>query len=179
MADQDLDELIKLIVGDEDGSPFVSVKDDVVKIDGRLTKGQIRALADLLQPVVIPMEMVREALAHLPFDVANQPTAIPKWEWLANRLTEALAEPHRPCECCGVTLSGEILWTPTHEVWQVPTEKGRSMFPEKMLGNFSSKDEADEAAYLWDADEPAPDKHEYRRIEVRPAKPPEERPHGR
>lgn len=57
------------------------------------------------------------------------------------------------------------------QLWFVPTEKGRRGFgwKEEPIGQVfeATTEEADLERYLHDAEEPAPDKHEYRRIELR------------
>jgi hypothetical protein len=58
--------------------------------------------------VVITTEMVREALAHCPIALSRERTAIPRWERLATYLTNALADPDKPCDCCGVTPAGDV-----------------------------------------------------------------------
>lgn len=59
----------------------------------------------------ITPEMVREAEAHIPFAV-NRASATGRWEWFASYYNQALAEPHKPCPCCGVTPSGELSFDP-------------------------------------------------------------------
>lgn len=54
-----------------------------------------------------------------------------------------------------------------YEVWQEPTERGKTLFSKRLIGTFNSRESADECAYLEDADEPAPDKHDYRAIVVK------------
>jgi len=59
-----------------------------------------------------------------------------------------------------------------YNVWSIPTEEGKRAFgwkTHKLAGPFDNKDDADEYAYIKDADEPAPDKNDYRRIKVLPA----------
>lgn len=70
--------------------------------------GMRAVLAAVYAPPVVSTEMIREAFAHLPVDVHNAPTAIPKWEWFADYLTRALADPDTPCPCCNVTPAGDI-----------------------------------------------------------------------
>lgn len=68
----------------------------------------LKALVARRATPTITAEMVREALAHCPLAQRQEPTAIPRWEWLADYLTRALAQPDKPCACCGVTPAGEI-----------------------------------------------------------------------
>ena len=65
--------------------------------------------------VRVTPEMVREAEAHIPFAVNRQSGAPARWEWFANYYNQALAEPHKPCSCCGVTPSGEFSFDPEPE----------------------------------------------------------------
>ena len=55
---------------------------------------------------IVP-EMIREMSAHLPFAITDRRE---QWEWMANYLNQALKEPDKPCECCGVTPRGDITW---------------------------------------------------------------------
>lgn len=52
---------------------------------------------------IISPAMVREALAHIPLTVEG---GSPTFEWLANYLNEAIADPTKVCECCGVRPDG-------------------------------------------------------------------------
>lgn len=54
---------------------------------------------------ILTPEMIREALAHKPFTLAG---GTPTFEWLAERLNNALSGDTTPCPCCGVTPQGEI-----------------------------------------------------------------------
>lgn len=65
----------------------------------------------LQQAMIVTPEMIREAEAHLPFDVKTSGN-LARWEWLAAYLTRALAEPNKPCECCGATPQGDVVERP-------------------------------------------------------------------
>lgn len=55
-------------------------------------------------------------------------------------------------------------------IWFVPTEEGQRAFdwrPRRLSAFKASREDAELDRYLEDADEPAPDKHDYRRIELR------------
>lgn len=60
---------------------------------------------------------------------------------------------------------------PLWSLWFVPTEKGIRAFgwrPHRIGKPFrANQDDAQEARYLHDIDERAPDKNDYRRIELR------------
>jgi hypothetical protein len=74
---------------------------------GRMFKAalpSIRDFARAARPEPITPEMVREALAHVPFNVQGPE----RWEWLANFLNFAVANPGLPCPCCNVTPDGDI-----------------------------------------------------------------------
>ena len=58
--------------------------------------------------------MIREAEAHLPFDVEEGPA---RWEWKANFLNRAMKHPGVPCPCCGVAPNGEIFDHMTPAQW--------------------------------------------------------------
>ena len=49
--------------------------------------------------------MVREALSHVPFNLHGRD----KWEFIANFLNAAIAEPDKFCPCCGVSPNGVYL----------------------------------------------------------------------
>lgn len=56
------------------------------------------------------------------------------------------------------------------QIWQVPTEKGKelSWFEEKQIGqNYDDKEAAELDKYLEWCDDPAPDKADYYRLELR------------
>lgn len=55
------------------------------------------------------------------------------------------------------------------EVWFVPTDKGREAFKwtERLVSKHPTYMEALDAAYFEEVDEPAPDKRDYGRYEVR------------
>lgn len=53
----------------------------------------------------VTAEMVREALAHVPFAIQGPA----RWEWLAEFLNRASVNPDVPCPCCNVTPAGDIL----------------------------------------------------------------------
>jgi hypothetical protein len=56
------------------------------------------------------------------------------------------------------------------EVWVVPVPpEGNFLYKtEKKVYEADDREDAEEFAYLDDADEPAPDKHDFRRYEIRP-----------
>lgn len=55
-------------------------------------------------PAITP-ELMHEMWAHTPLDLA--PTE--RWEWQAKYINQALRNPNRPCLCCDVTASGDIV----------------------------------------------------------------------
>jgi hypothetical protein len=56
--------------------------------------------------MTLTAEMIREAEAHLPFELKAPPE---RWEWMADFLNDSLAFPNKICPCCNVTKAGEIL----------------------------------------------------------------------
>lgn len=56
-------------------------------------------------PPEVCADMMREMLAHVPLDLEDPPS---RWSWMADWLNRAIAEPHVPCPCCGVTPAGDI-----------------------------------------------------------------------
>lgn len=50
-------------------------------------------------------DMVREALAHAPLALSSPE----RWQWLADRLNQALADPGAICPCCNVTADGDVM----------------------------------------------------------------------
>lgn len=52
---------------------------------------------------IINADMVREALAHVPRELVG----LRRFEWLATYFNAAIAEPDKPCPCCGVTPNGD------------------------------------------------------------------------
>lgn len=65
---------------------------------------ELRSQADAPPPAVTP-DMMREAFAHCPHTlVASQA----RNTWFAEFLNAAIADPNRQCQCCGVTLDGQL-----------------------------------------------------------------------
>lgn len=54
------------------------------------------------QPECTP-EMVREALAHVPFNLGGYD----KWKFISNFINRAMAGDTEKCPCCGVTPQGD------------------------------------------------------------------------
>ncbi|AZF88162.1 hypothetical protein [Microcystis phage Me-ZS1] len=52
---------------------------------------------------LLTADMVHEAEAHVPFDYGRRQ----RWEFLAERLNYAMANPNAVCDCCGATASGD------------------------------------------------------------------------
>lgn len=48
-----------------------------------------------------------------------------------------------------------------YEVWCFPTERNATSKPRRVAGPFESRDDAREALYFDEQDEPSPDKHDY------------------
>lgn len=57
----------------------------------------------------------------------------------------------------------------TYEVWYIPTEAGKRLFKNDahLVKSFGERDDAREFAYFEYADDPAPDKRDYYKFEIR------------
>ncbi len=58
-------------------------------------------------PEIITEAMMHEAFAHVPFSIENEMPPV-KWQWFADFLNQAIADPNKPCPCCNVTPAGDV-----------------------------------------------------------------------
>lgn len=79
----------------------LNLRDQIDQAVKQLLPGAARAVA-------VTATMVREMEAHIPVAVRALGN-MERWQWMAEYLSGAIAEPNRPCTCCGCTPNGDIL----------------------------------------------------------------------